>query len=157
MYKNRIKKKRKFYFCYELKTLNLNFFFPFKCMSKDFCYFSWNDVVFYNSNVRFPRWSARELKLNHSKTLTLMGSDARDWDEDGYRNSILKEREIQTRTVFRAIFAPSQNPNPDVIVVASSDGTLASYSISSCISQLVNSIPPIPHFHSRLVAQKILW
>ncbi|WJZ97765.1 hypothetical protein VitviT2T_016344 [Vitis vinifera] len=65
-----------------------------------------------------------------------MGSDARDWDEDGYRNSILKEREIQTRTVFRAIFAPSQNPNPDVIVVASSDGTLASYSISSCISQL---------------------
>lgn len=68
-----------------------------------------------------------------------MGLDARDWDEDGYRNGILKEREIQTRTVFRAIFAPSQNPNPDAIVVASSDGTLASYSLSSCIAQLVNS------------------
>ncbi|KAK9275821.1 hypothetical protein L1049_023092 [Liquidambar formosana] len=65
-----------------------------------------------------------------------MGGDARNWDEDGYRNSILKEREIQARTVFRTVFAPSQNPNPnpDIIVAASSDGSVASYSIPSCIS-----------------------
>lgn len=63
-----------------------------------------------------------------------MGGDARNWNEYGYRNSILREREIQTRTVFRTIFAPSQNPNPETVVVASSDGSVASYSISSCIS-----------------------
>ncbi|KAF5481810.1 hypothetical protein F2P56_002432 [Juglans regia] len=65
-----------------------------------------------------------------------MCGDATNWDEDAYRESILKEREIRTRTVFRTVWAPSQNPNPDAIVVASSDGSLASYSISSCISKL---------------------
>ncbi|PIA64269.1 hypothetical protein AQUCO_00100031v1 [Aquilegia coerulea] len=63
-----------------------------------------------------------------------MGCDARNWDEDAYRNSILKERELQSLTVFRTLFAPSQNPNPEIIVAASSDGSVAPYSISSCIS-----------------------
>nr|DAD44375.1 TPA_asm: hypothetical protein HUJ06_002605 [Nelumbo nucifera] len=63
-----------------------------------------------------------------------MGGDARSWDEESYRSSIVQERELQYRTVFRTIFAPSQNPNPDIIVVASSDGSVAPYSISSCIS-----------------------
>ncbi|KAF8406868.1 hypothetical protein HHK36_005989 [Tetracentron sinense] len=62
-----------------------------------------------------------------------MGGDARNWDEDCYRNSILQERELQSRTVFRTVFAPSPNPNPETIVVASSDGSVAPYSISSCI------------------------
>ncbi|KAE7998517.1 hypothetical protein FH972_003056 [Carpinus fangiana] len=65
-----------------------------------------------------------------------MCGDATNWDEDAYRESILKEREIRTRTVFRTVWGPSQNPNPETIVVASSDGSLASYSISSCISKL---------------------
>ncbi|XP_075651007.1 THO complex subunit 6 isoform X5 [Castanea sativa] len=67
-----------------------------------------------------------------------MCGDARNWDEDAYRESILKEREIQTRTVFRTVWAPSlnPNPNPETIVAASSDGSIASYSISSCISKL---------------------
>jgi hypothetical protein len=63
-----------------------------------------------------------------------MCGDARNWDEDAYRESILKQREIQTRTVFRTVWAPSQSPNPETIVVASSDGSLASYSISSCMT-----------------------
>ncbi|KAJ7979318.1 THO complex subunit 6 [Quillaja saponaria] len=65
-----------------------------------------------------------------------MRGDATSWDENAYRESILKEREIQTRTVFRTAWAPDGNPNPDTIVVASSDGVVASYSISSCISKL---------------------
>ncbi|XP_024017255.1 uncharacterized protein LOC21409931 [Morus notabilis] len=66
-----------------------------------------------------------------------MGGDATNWDEDTYREAILKEREIHTRTVFRTLWPPSPNPNnPDSIVVASSDGSLASYSISSIISEL---------------------
>lgn len=73
-----------------------------------------------------------------------MCGDARNWDEDAYRESILKEREIQTRTVFRTVWAPSlnpnPNPNPETIVAASSDGSIASYSISSCISKLVSSL-----------------
>ena len=71
-----------------------------------------------------------------------MCGDARNWDEDAYRESILKEREIQTRTVFRTVWAPAQNPNPnpETIVAASSDGSIASYSISSCISKLVSSL-----------------
>ncbi|GMY36337.1 eukaryotic initiation factor 4A-2-like [Fagus crenata] len=64
-----------------------------------------------------------------------MCGDARNWDEDAYRESILKQREIQTRTVFRTVWAPSQSPNPETIVVASSDGSLASYSISSCMTE----------------------
>ncbi|CAL9768115.1 unnamed protein product [Musa acuminata subsp. burmannicoides] len=62
------------------------------------------------------------------------GCDARDWDEEGYRKSILQERELRCRTVFRTAFAPSQSPNPEIVVVASSDGAVASYSLASCIS-----------------------
>ncbi|OIV91918.1 hypothetical protein TanjilG_26037 [Lupinus angustifolius] len=65
-----------------------------------------------------------------------MCGDATNWDEDGYKESILKERDFQTRTVFRTAWAPSLNPNPDTLLVASSDGSIASYSISSCISNL---------------------
>ncbi|GAB4837983.1 hypothetical protein Ancab_027510 [Ancistrocladus abbreviatus] len=62
--------------------------------------------------------------------------DVRNWDEDAYRSSILQERESRFRTIFRAIFAPSidSNPNPDTIVAASSDGSVAVYSISSCLA-----------------------
>ncbi|GAB2291849.1 hypothetical protein Dimus_026099 [Dionaea muscipula] len=62
-----------------------------------------------------------------------MAMDVRNWDEEAYRNSILQDRESQYRTVFRTAFAPSSlpHPNPDVIVAASSDGSVASYSISS--------------------------
>ncbi|KAK6126787.1 hypothetical protein DH2020_039476 [Rehmannia glutinosa] len=61
--------------------------------------------------------------------------DCRNWDEDLYRDSILLDRETLSRTVFRTAFAPNPNPNPnsDHIVTASSDGTIASYSISSCL------------------------
>ncbi|WZZ02667.1 hypothetical protein YC2023_088588 [Brassica napus] len=62
-----------------------------------------------------------------------MYGDATNWNEDEYRESILKEREIQTRTVFRTAWAPT--PNPDAFVVASSDGTLAFHSMSSLVSQ----------------------
>lgn len=75
------------------------------------------------------------------------GKDATNWDEEGYRSSILQEREIQSRTVFRTVFAPSQNPNPDLLLVASSDGSLAPYSISSCISSQVtipSYLSPLP-------------
>ncbi|XP_022754863.1 eukaryotic initiation factor 4A-15-like isoform X3 [Durio zibethinus] len=65
-----------------------------------------------------------------------MCGDATNWDEEAYRESILREREIQTLTVFRTVWAPSLNPNPECVVVASSDGSIASYSISSCVSKL---------------------
>lgn len=66
--------------------------------------------------------------------------DCRNWNEDSYRDSILQERENQSRTVFRTAFPPNPNPNtnPDFIVAASSDGSVASYSISSCLSSLVS-------------------
>ncbi|KAJ4953697.1 hypothetical protein NE237_030529 [Protea cynaroides] len=60
--------------------------------------------------------------------------DATNWNEEDYRNSILQDKELQFRTIFRTVFAPSQNPNPEIIVVASSNGSIAPYSISSCIS-----------------------
>ncbi|KAI6679670.1 hypothetical protein NL676_033551 [Syzygium grande] len=63
-----------------------------------------------------------------------MCGDATGWDEEAYRESVLKEREVQARTVFRAVFPPSRNPSPDAVVVAASDGSVASYSISSCLS-----------------------
>lgn len=66
-----------------------------------------------------------------------MSADATNWDEDAYRESIFKEREVQTRTVFRTAWAPSLNGGPETIVVASSDGSIASYSIACCISKLV--------------------
>ncbi|XP_021747088.1 THO complex subunit 6-like [Chenopodium quinoa] len=66
-----------------------------------------------------------------------MVMDATNWDEDAYRNTILHERETQCRTVFRAIFAPSNpNPNPDIVVAASSDGSVAAYSLSSILSSI---------------------
>ncbi|KAL3532644.1 hypothetical protein ACH5RR_006165 [Cinchona calisaya] len=63
--------------------------------------------------------------------------DCRNWDEEAYRDSILQQRETLCRTVFRTAFVPS-NPgnstlNPDLIVTACSDGSIASYSISSCL------------------------
>ncbi|XP_074575775.1 THO complex subunit 6-like [Curcuma longa] len=64
------------------------------------------------------------------------GGDARCWDEERYRKSILQERELRCRTVFRTAFAPSQNPNPEILVVASSDGSLSSYSLPSCIASM---------------------
>ncbi|KAL0337262.1 UNVERIFIED_CONTAM: THO complex subunit [Sesamum calycinum] len=62
--------------------------------------------------------------------------DCRNWDEDLYRDAILQEREALSRTVFRTAFAPNTNPNPnsDYIVTASSDGSIASYAISSCLA-----------------------
>ncbi|KZV52024.1 hypothetical protein F511_10244 [Dorcoceras hygrometricum] len=62
--------------------------------------------------------------------------DCRNWDEDAYRESILREREALTRTIFRATFAPNANPNPNSghVATASSDGSIASYSISSCLA-----------------------
>ncbi|RYR49746.1 hypothetical protein Ahy_A07g036260 isoform A [Arachis hypogaea] len=69
-----------------------------------------------------------------------MCGDATNWDENAYRERLLKGREIQTQTVFRTAWAPSpRNPNPHSLVVASSDGSIASYSIPSCISNLKNN------------------
>lgn len=89
------------------------------------------------SLVHIPLFSAKLHKVSELRQTTMCG-DATNWDEDAYRESILKEREIRNRTVFRTVWGPSQNPNPDTIVVASSDGSLSSYSISSCISKLVS-------------------
>ncbi|CAK9177130.1 unnamed protein product [Ilex paraguariensis] len=63
----------------------------------------------------------------------VMEMDCRNWNEDDYRDTIVQERELQCRTVFRTAFAPSQNRNPDLIVTASSDGSIASYSLSHCL------------------------
>ncbi|KAG0490618.1 hypothetical protein HPP92_007481 [Vanilla planifolia] len=62
------------------------------------------------------------------------GRDARDWDEDGYRRSILLERELRYQIVFKTAFVPSENHDPETLLVASSDGSVSAYSISSCIS-----------------------
>ncbi|CAN6541184.1 unnamed protein product [Malus baccata var. baccata] len=62
-----------------------------------------------------------------------MCGDATNWDEEVYRESILKEREIRTRTVW----AQSLNPSPETVVVASSYGSVSSYSIPFLISKLV--------------------
>ncbi|XP_068345068.1 THO complex subunit 6 [Pyrus communis] len=51
-----------------------------------------------------------------NKSTTMCG-DATNWDEEVYRESILKEREIQTRTVFRTVWAPSLNPSQETVVV----------------------------------------
>ncbi|KAG9151071.1 hypothetical protein Leryth_002648 [Lithospermum erythrorhizon] len=56
--------------------------------------------------------------------------DCRNYDEDAYRDSILQERASVTRTVFRTIFAP---PAADIVVTASTDGSIATYSISSAL------------------------
>ncbi|KAE8658168.1 THO complex subunit 6 [Hibiscus syriacus] len=77
----------------------------------------------------------RRSKPDKDSNQRRMCGDATNWDEEAYRESILREREIQTRTVFRTVWAPSLNPNPECVVVASSDGSIASYSISSCVSK----------------------
>ena len=78
-----------------------------------------------------------------------MCGDATNWDEDAYRETVLREREIQTRTVFRTAWAPPYTSNLDTLLVASSDGSVASYSISSSVvaSKLKNvRIVSIPSF-----------
>jgi THO complex subunit 6 len=62
--------------------------------------------------------------------------DARGWDEASYRRGILRARDLSSRTLFRAVFFDhSDDPEPDVLLAtASSDGSLASFSLSSCIS-----------------------
>ncbi|CAN1136315.1 THO complex subunit 6 [Linum perenne] len=69
-----------------------------------------------------------------------MRLDATAWDEVAYRDSILRERAAQTLTVFRTAWAPSSDLIPDSIIVASSDGSISSYSISSCVSKLVRAL-----------------
>ncbi|KAJ4757541.1 THO complex subunit 6 [Rhynchospora pubera] len=100
--------------------------------------------------------------------------DARQWDEAAYRRSLLSERRLAHRTIFRAAFAPSplslsserhslnlnlnpddhllQSPSsspspslPDTLVTASSDGSVAAYSSSSSSSPL--------HFHQFAIIQ----
>ena len=62
--------------------------------------------------------------------------DARGWDEASYRRGILRALDLSSRTLFRAVFFDNSNdPDPDVLLAAaSSDGSLASFSLSSCIS-----------------------
>ena len=64
------------------------------------------------------------------------GLDAREWDEGAYRQGILPERDLSCRTLFRAIFYDHRDePDPHVLLAAaSSDGSLASFSLSSCIA-----------------------
>nr|GMC96179.1 THO complex subunit 6 [Ipomoea batatas] len=64
-----------------------------------------------------------------------MVMDCMNWDEDSYKESIIRERETQCRTVFRTAFAPNPNGNstPDILFAATSDGSIASYSISSLL------------------------
>ncbi|KAL3332352.1 hypothetical protein AABB24_032772 [Solanum stoloniferum] len=73
--------------------------------------------------------------------------DCRNWDEDIYRDSIILERESQCRTVFRTAFAPNPDHTsyPDLIVAAISDGSIAAYSISSCLglNSAGNSLVPV--------------
>ncbi|CAN0901260.1 THO complex subunit 6 [Linum grandiflorum] len=65
-----------------------------------------------------------------------MRMDTTNWDEEAYRDSILRERAAETLNVFRTAWAPSSDLIPDAIVVASSDGSISSYSISECASKL---------------------
>ncbi|XP_020587756.1 THO complex subunit 6 isoform X5 [Phalaenopsis equestris] len=78
------------------------------------------------------------------------GGDARQWDEESYRRSILIERELSSRIVFRTAFAPSVNPNPEIVLVAASDGSLSAYSIASCIASC-----PRPMLCSKETDQKV--
>ncbi|KAH9330763.1 hypothetical protein KI387_002871, partial [Taxus chinensis] len=66
--------------------------------------------------------------------------DATAWDEEKYRLSILQERAVEARTVFRTVFAPISNRgnSPDILLAASSDGTVAPYSIPAYISTYVS-------------------
>ncbi|KAH9326974.1 hypothetical protein KI387_007152, partial [Taxus chinensis] len=68
--------------------------------------------------------------------------DATAWDEEKYRLSILQDRAVEARTVFRTVFAPNSNRgnSPDILLAASSDGTVAPYSIPACISAYVSGL-----------------
>ncbi|WOG92673.1 hypothetical protein DCAR_0311948 [Daucus carota subsp. sativus] len=57
--------------------------------------------------------------------------DCRKWDEDLYKTSILQDRLNPTLTIFRTAFPPNTSLNPHLIVAASSDGSIASYDLSS--------------------------
>eukprot|EP01018_Ginkgo_biloba_P021855 Gb_40592 [translate_table: standard] len=69
-------------------------------------------------------------------------ADATNWNEEQYRTGILEERAVDARTVFRSVFAPTSKPAPDIVVAASSDGTVVPYSITACISAYSCSEPP---------------
>ncbi|ERN15398.1 hypothetical protein AMTR_s00036p00200680 [Amborella trichopoda] len=86
----------------------------------------------------------------------MRGGDARNWDEEGYRTSVIEEREALTLTVFRTAFAPSPNPNPnpDIIVAACSDGSVAPFSISSFISSYPSSLKSNDH-HQHLLDNQV--
>ncbi|XP_076944582.1 THO complex subunit 6-like [Bidens hawaiensis] len=58
---------------------------------------------------------------------------------DAYRDSILDDLESSSLTIFRTVFSPpstTDDRNPNYIVAASSDGSIASYSLSSLISSV---------------------
>ncbi|PWA85406.1 hypothetical protein CTI12_AA150260 [Artemisia annua] len=55
--------------------------------------------------------------------------DCREWDEEAYKDTILENLESQSLTVFRTIFSPT-NQNPEFIVTASSDGSVASLNVA---------------------------
>ncbi|GJM98976.1 hypothetical protein PR202_ga16030 [Eleusine coracana subsp. coracana] len=65
-----------------------------------------------------------------------LAMDARGWDEAAYRREILRTRDLSCRTLFRAVFFDhGDDADPDVLfAAASSDGSLASFSLSSCIA-----------------------
>lgn len=99
-------------------------------------------------------------KAKGNETSSMAMGDAREWDEAAYRRRLLSERRLSHRTIFRAAFAPSvsdtskrhsfnlnlnpdhhlllQEPLPDTVAAASSDGSIASYSLKvlfyACIS-----------------------
>lgn len=80
--------------------------------------------------------------------MAVLGGDCREWNEDLYKESILEERESHSLTIFRTVFSPStinQNP-PNFIVTASSDGSIATYSLSSLIHSLVCCISTMNFF-----------
>ncbi|XP_076908603.1 THO complex subunit 6-like [Bidens hawaiensis] len=59
--------------------------------------------------------------------------------QDAYRDSILDDLESSSLTIFRTVFSPpstTDDRNPNYIVAASSDGSIASYSLSSLISSV---------------------
>jgi THO complex subunit 6 len=62
--------------------------------------------------------------------------DARGWDEAAYRREILRGRDLSCRTLFHDVFFDhGDDADPDILLAAaSSDGSLASFSLSSCIS-----------------------
>ncbi|KAK1396978.1 THO complex subunit 6 [Heracleum sosnowskyi] len=61
--------------------------------------------------------------------------DCRNWDSEAYKHTVLQDRLNPSLTIFRTAFPPQPLlHNPDLIVAASSDGSIASYSLSSSSS-----------------------